>query len=250
VDPLSLCPLYLECLLNRVFVGNATGFVAKFNGNEYLVTNWHVVTGRDADTKEPRPNGQADPTEIRVYFHDSRDLGTWVHQILRLRDPDNDDPLWLEHPDGSKVDVVALPLSVDDPRAASYFMDLSLAHADLALAPSEPLSVIGFPLGRSAHGHLPIWITGHLASDLEVDYQGKPVFLVDANTTKGMSGAPVVARRIPFRQTTAGALAMGAATRFLGIYSGRMDDRLNIGMVWKVKVIEEILRHSVGQRVG
>jgi hypothetical protein len=32
-----------------------------------------------------------------------------------------------------------------------------------------PVSIIGFPLGKGARGTLPIWVTGFIASEPDVD---------------------------------------------------------------------------------
>jgi hypothetical protein len=123
-----------------------------------------------------------------------------------------------------------------------YHLDLSLAEVDLEIAPSEPLSIIGFPLGLSSGGMFPIWKTGHVASDMDVDYGGLPVFLVDATTKHGMSGSPVIARRIGMSRRP-GTIVIGGGTvqRFLGVYSGRISEESDIGMVWKPVTLRDIL---------
>jgi len=177
-----------------------------------------------------------------VWFHSPEGPGTWSQERIRLRDPERDDPLWVEHPAGSAVDLVAVALPTDFV-GAFYALDVGLADFDLDVLPGEPASIIGFPHGKGVEHRFPIWITGHLASDLELNYDGKPVCLIDANTTKGMSGSPVVARRVgPYRSSRAMLdFGDGSATRFLGVYSGRIDERTSVGMVWKPHLIAEIL---------
>ncbi len=103
------------------------------------------------------------------------------------------------------------------------------------------MCVIGFPLGLAAAGKLPIWKTGHVASDIDINYDGKPIFLIDATTKPGMSGSPVVALVKGLRRTSTGwNLGGGEFIRFLGIYSGRIGDS-EIGRVWKPEVLDEIL---------
>jgi hypothetical protein len=66
-----------------------------------------------------------------------------------------------------------------------------------------------------------------------------------------MSGSPVVRRQYGQYQTEDGefVVIIGAATKFLGVYSGRIgaDDELKaqLGMVWKASVIEEIVSSGV-----
>jgi len=208
-----------------------------------LITNWHVVTGRDPNTEEPLSDiGVADPDTIRIWHHDAKRLGSWYQIAEPLIDLTKGIKLWKGHPLGKQIDVIALALKPNDDIRV-YNLDTSLAQTDLVLAPSEPVSIVGFPFGIAAAGKFPIWKTGHIASDIDLDYDGKPVFLVDATTRPGMSGSPVFARRIGgYRSSTAMWNLGGSAVRFLGVYSGRIREQADVGMVWKPSVIDDILR--------
>ena len=122
-------------------------------------------------------------------------------------------------------------------------MDLALADAGVAAEPAMPVSIIGFPLGLSPDGAFPIWKTGHIASDPDIDYQGRPAFLIDATTRGGMSGSPVVIRMYGGYLTRARQNVIGRRqiTRFLGVYSGRIHVEAEIGLVWRPHVIQDIL---------
>lgn len=243
IDPLSCISLHLECFSKGIPIGVGTGFVVVYGGTNYLVTNWHIVTGRDPNTGEPvSTTGAADPDAIVIWLHDAKRLGSWRRIIEPLIDPANENKLWKEHPLGRQIDVICLALK---PRAdiKVYDLDTSLAQTDLTLAPSEPVSIVGFPFGIAAAGKFPIWKTGHIASDIDLDYNGKPVFLVDATTRPGMSGSPVFARRIGGYRSSNAMWNLGAdAVRFLGVYSGRIREQSDVGMVWKPNVIDDILQ--------
>ena len=60
-----------------------------------------------------------------------------------------------------------------------------------------------------------------------------------------MSGSPVIAKRVCIYQTSK-TNQIGNAVRFLGIYSGReiSEDGIEIGIVWKPRVIHEILSNK------
>ena len=70
---------------------------------------------------------------------------------------------------------------------------------------------------------LPIWKRGSIASEPELPADDLPLFLVDSNTYKGMSGSPVYARTIGGYLSKQHEVFQMAArsTRFLGVYSGR-----------------------------
>lgn len=70
----------------------------------------------------------------------------------------------------------------------------------------------------------------------------RPAFLIDATTKPAMSGSPVFARRVGGWASSTGFNVGGEATRFLGVYSGRLPDEVDasIGFVWKPSAVEEI----------
>ena len=254
VDPLSVVSLYLEAQLGGTQVTQATGFVVKERDLHFLVTNWHVVTLRDPETGKPvlkhgstgRPI--ADPDSLRIWHH-GKQLGTWVTRVEPLREPDGS-PRWIEHKEGRSVDVVAVPLQNIDEHVQVYPLDRGLADIDMALDVAMPISIIGFPAGFTGPHRFPIWKTGHIASDPELDYDGRPMFLIDATTRGGMSGSPVMLRSWAFRnQAGTTVFTQGMRTRLLGVYSGRLGgSKTEIGKVWRAAVLEEIVARAVQER--
>ena len=241
IDPLSATSIRLQPLFNDIKLAVATGFTIKHNGMFYLITNWHVATGRDADTKSCLNKNAAIPNKLVASFH-SKTLGKWIDKEIPLID-DNGNNTWIEHPLGSAVDVVAIPLN-DYTDTTMYALDLALADVDLVLMPAMPISVIGYPLGLTSGENWPIWKTGHIATDPDIDFQpNRPAFLIDATTRSGMSGSPVVVRATSGYTNKQGnqMLGMGVTTKFIGVYSGRIHDESEIGRVWRPFVINEVL---------
>jgi len=243
IDPLSGVSLSLECSCQGANIHSGTGFVVSYDGLNYLITNWHVVTGRNPYTDQAFSN-RGVPDTIGIWYHSTKRLGLWILKTEPLFDSTTRTPKWREHPNGKEIDVVALPLTrYEDVNV--YPLDLSLAKTDLIISPSEPVSIIGFPFGMAASGKFPIWKTGHVASDIVLDYDGKPLFLIDATTKPGMSGSPVVAKRIGLHRTSTGwVMKFGEIIRFLGIYSGSIYEPSDVGMVWKPEVLNDILPYS------
>lgn len=234
VDPLSVSSLLLEPARDNKTLGRATGFIVELAGRPYLITNRHVVECTDKETGDPA-------NEIDIFYHAARGLYDWE----RRKEPlySNGTHLWVEHPIDKSFDVIALPLQSVDCDILIRPFDLSLANSNIDACPSMPVSVIGFPLGLTMAGGWPIWKTGHIATDPDLDYNQKPVFLIDATTRGGMSGSPVVLRQFGGYNTRDGgySLSPGVHTRFMGIYSGRIHKDSEIGMVWPPHVISEIL---------
>ena len=241
IDPISVIPLQVESFLDDDRLMSSTGFIVSDQGNNYLITNWHVVTCRSPSDNQPLlPTGQADPNRLKIWYHVKNKLGNWTQISEDLLDHKSGTKKWIEHPNGSNIDVVALPISVNN-NVGTYCLDLNLSKIDLIIAPSEPVSIVGFPFGLSSVGKFPIWKTGHIASDIDLNYNGDPKFLIDATTKPGMSGSPVFAKRIGMQKTSTGLNMGGDSTKFLGIYSGRILDDSDVGVVWKPEILDSIL---------
>jgi hypothetical protein len=222
----------------------ATGITVQVGNQDYLVTSRHVVTGYS----------DATPDEIAVDHHDATLVGRWVRVTYPLRDT-NGRPMWIEHPSGQGargwVDVAALPFKRTP---GIHVVPFPLELADSAAYPTvaAPVSVIGFPRGVGTGGNWPIWITGHIASDPDLDYDYRPVFLIDARTREGMSGSPVVIRtnQIIERQESTIIYSTGpTTTKFLVVYAGRLGNDFDIGYVWRPYVLREVLEGRVDPTV-
>ena len=95
---------------------SATGFFWNDNGAVSLVTNWHVLSGRHPQSRQPLLPDGAIPNEL-VYtaFLQEEDLVEKVELRVRLQDHEGV-ALWKQHPVyGPQVDIAALVLpSTDD----------------------------------------------------------------------------------------------------------------------------------------
>lgn len=241
IDPLSTNSVYLQQMNNDKVIGSATGFIIEKNNSKYLITNWHVVSGKNPESNEIiNPSGLI-PTHLQITYHSIAGLGNWVRKTHSLLNADLTIK-WIEHPTGRQVDVVAFLLDNIEKEVMIYHFDLNLANTDLIAQPAMPVSIIGYPLGIVTGVHFPIWKTGHIASDPDLDYNSKPVFLIDATTRGGMSGSPVVLRMNGGYRTRTGThiISGGVQTLFIGIYSGRIKADSEIGMVWRPIVLDEI----------
>ncbi|QHT61312.1 trypsin-like peptidase domain-containing protein [Paenibacillus lycopersici] len=241
IDPLSACSLRLELAVNNHVLSTATGFLVNINSSNYLITNWHVLSGRNAENGMLLSSTGAVPDEVRIIYHSSRGLGNWIRISEKLYDSDGN-ARWLEHPMGNKIDVVALPVTINS-EVSAYPLDLNLASVDMLAQPAMPVSIIGFPYGIATGVAFPIWKTGHIASDPDLNYDNLPVFLIDATTRGGMSGSPVILRLTGGYNTSNGnyIMAGGVSNKFLGIYAGRIHGDAEIGRVWRPYLIEEII---------
>lgn len=228
--------------LNGQNLGTGTGFVANAPRGPVLITNRHNVTGRNNNTGQVlSPTGHT-PDEIVVLHNRLNHLGQWVARNEPLFN--NGTPLWIEHPTlGATVDFVALPLTqLNDVQLYPY--TLGVGDPQILVAPSDTVSVLGFPFGIAGGGALAIWATGFMATEPDIDHNNLPTFLIDCRARPGQSGSAVIAHRnggsVP---TEDGGSAMfgGPVTKFLGIYSGRINEQSDLGIVWKASAIRQLV---------
>ena len=241
IDPLSVTSLNLKMLHNDVALGTATGFVVTKNGHYYLVTNRHVVLGCALDTDQRNLGGWICANKLSILHNKHGHLGEWLWVTEDLFD-DHQKKLWFEHPQlAGAADLVALPLTHTD-SVQFYPLDIALRNTDVFLTPGDTVSIVGFPFGQAQGAGLAIWKTGTVASDLDVNFSGRPMFLVDTTSRPGMSGSPVYAVRSGAYRSSDARLKMtvsGTATRFLGVYS-EQNVQAELGGVWKAEAVQAL----------
>lgn len=237
----SIKSLLIEMRVNGQPISTGTGFVATAPRGPVLITNRHNVTGRNQDTGQPLSPTGAIPDEIVVLHNRHSSLGEWVQRTEPLYS--NGAPCWVEHPQlGASADFVALPLTqlVD---VDLYPYSLGVGDPQIMVAPAEVVSVVGFPFGLSAGGALAVWATGFIASEPGVDFNNLPVFLIDCRSRPGQSGSAVIAHRSGGAVSTQDGSVMvgtGVMTRFLGVYSGRVNANSDLGFVWKAAALQKL----------
>jgi hypothetical protein len=247
IDQPSIQSLLLNCRYKDQELSTATGFVvARPDGSLLLITNWHVVTGRNLYTRELLASTGAIPDRILIYHNKLNAVGTWIGMIELLYD-ESGNPRWLEHPQyGSQVDVVGLPLTnLKDVVCETYSYD---SNPSTSLGPSDRVSIVGFPFGLTAGGAFGIWVQGSVASEPALNYSGLPCFLIDSRTRAGQSGSPVIVySRSGVETSQVGGISLhgGPIKRLLGVYSGRITSESDLGMVWKTSIVKSIAESGV-----
>jgi S1-C subfamily serine protease len=191
----------------------ASGFFFEREERLYLVTSRHVLIDE--------PSGHL-PDRIEIEMHtDERDLSQSA--VLSLLLYEDGKAAWHQARDsGGDIDVAAIRIDRRILRGAVPHA-FTLEHLQEPLGDVEigtPLLVVGFPLGfhDSTH-HLPVARQAVVASSFGTRFQGQGLFLTDARTHRGTSGAPVVTRAPMGPQQDNNRLPW----KLLGIHSARMD---------------------------
>lgn len=240
----SLQSLFVEICRGDIVLGTGTAFFAKGMKRTMLITNRHNVTGRRQDNNRCLSPSGGIPDKLVVWQNSADNIGGWITSDYMLIGK-NDEPLWIEHPTlGSRADFVGLAPTLTNEMIA-YPYDLGPQHPPMIVRPADAVSVVGFPFGQNGGGLFAIWATGFVATEPEIDLSDLPTFLIDCRTRRGQSGSPVIAHRnggaIPLQGQTTRNFYIGPITNFLGVYSGRINEESDLGIVWKRSAIAELV---------
>lgn len=236
IDPLSRCSIALKLWFQSQTIGHATGFLWRHKGAVFLITNWHVVTGRNPNTLlSVNPTTAAEPDQLT--FSSWNAQGKQRDHLIDLYDA-SFRPIWLVHSEfGIDRDVVAISLGrriTDVP-----FVNV-LAKQSAELEIGSPLFVLGYPFVPERY---PIWKLATVASEPALTPNLRPYMLIDTASRPGMSGSPVIQRALSARDGSI------LPETIVGVYSGRLHTQspmdAQLGMVWPSNIISEIAESGV-----
>jgi len=272
IDPLNLCAVRIEAYFNALKLSEATGFFHSAYVDEardenkvfWLVSNWHVFSGRHADQPLTTLNAQgAVPNRLVLslpllsgepeYEGEPEDRVLYESVDIRLYDSDHA-AIWRQHSDKSRYDVAAI--NVGD-LFRRYYLTAVNEHAnevDMRVDVGNEVFILGYPLGFSHFANAPIWKRGSIASEPHIETsEGNARVIIDATTRSGMSGSPVIMRAKTHYVDEDGQVKLCVnATRWLGIYASRPslpsmsdatyeDSRPEVGYFFKGACVADVI---------
>ncbi|MEK6950371.1 MAG: serine protease [Nanoarchaeota archaeon] len=269
IHQLLYSTLRIEAQLSENKISVGTGFIVMYeqDGLQYLflVTNKHVIheakTAKFFFTKADTDNNPllGQRFDINVvdfdkswYFHPLGEdiaispIAPWFEQITKM---------------GEKIYFRSIPLSL-----------IPTKEQEEKLTALEEIIFIGYPNTiYDRKNLLPIIRKGITATPLSVDYEGKPMFLIDASVFQGSSGSPVFIYNFGSYSTADGNVIIGNRIHFVGIVTQvlskkehgiiefeeiptanvpvvKIGQMLDLGIVIKPKVIVETIESFLNQR--
>ena len=251
-----------------------TGFIVRHKWAEdksgpFLITNKHVVEGTKVGRLTFTISDQA-PDERRPLMGRTTSVNV------------TGEPWgWIGHP-SKDIDVAALPLVPvvnhlaergDTPFYKSIQTDTipgqdALDNFDAL----EEIMFVGYPSGiYDRVNNLPITRRGSTATPPSVDYEGKPIFLIDASVFQGSSGSPVLIYDNGSWHSRDGSLMAGQRFFLLGVLGSvfyretdgtltfeeipaavqpvvRTTQMIDLGVVYKAATIVETIEYLLRQR--
>lgn len=201
--------------------GTGTGFFFSFanEGGKYvpvIVTNKHVVDGA---VQGRFHLSTADPDGNPVYSE---------HEVFTF---EGFQRFWIPHPEVD-IDLCAMPLAPILERANQTGKRLFFVQLEMSLVPSsddlaqltamEDILMAGYPNGIwDQKNNMPVLRRGVTATHPNLDWNGKPDFLIDAACFPGSSGSPVFLFNLGGYAAKTGGMVIGSRLKLLGVlYAG------------------------------
>lgn len=264
-SPYSLKSVRIDVLdIKDTTVLQASGFLVSHYGSTWLVTNDHVVSGINFESRRPRERdriwldwsdgGNRRPNKIRVHLPTPdveapaalfEDLNP-ARIDLDLYDQGKNE-LWksVKNP-STNGDLVADVVGIEIPKETQerlpladhcYFWNGEPPYFEV----TDRVWVVGYPASVGKHvPTTPIWTGGSVASEPEIGLDSR--FFIDSRTRPGQSGSPVIVHRQSRYLHEAAGLGEELPEKaiLLGVYSGRTHENSDIGSVWKTSVLSRI----------
>jgi hypothetical protein len=243
-DPFSQTSIFIKMKFGETELATGTAFFYRRNGELYLVSNWHNLSGRNPETKQPLSKHGGVPDRIFCYvcLNEPYLKRAWLELPLAVDNEAN----WFEHPThGGGIDIGVLPLALSERYRAIVLNEQ--VFTKMTLRVSHDVFVLGYPLGILGTHGMPIWKRATVATEPATS---EAHFYVDTATRSGMSGSPVIFRyrgfykNDPTAQEPADDDWFGEGDMFVGVYSGRLaasSVEAQLGIVWKAHLIDEII---------
>lgn len=253
-EQLLYTTLRIECINeNDQIISIGTGFlvkrpVGKDEFKIYLISNKHVL---------------CEAQSIAVTFTTQKDGYANLGQNIRL--PIKDTKQHIVGHSNPNVDIAILDctglfLMFPDSlyfKLVDYEMLASFEEPELEIA--ENVLFVGYPDNRyDVKNNLPLVRTGLISSHPKYNYNGDPVFIIDAQVFPGSSGSPVFID-LTFENMKNGQIVIGQRNiKLLGIVSATMirnnqlksintttklltEEVLGLGIVYKATAIKELI---------
>lgn len=255
---LSFCTTPVEILSfdgKDSVIAHGTGFFWHHAGIDFVVTNWHVLSGRNPFTLELMSDKAIIPDRIRIFGWEiltengqvEFKRASYTYALGEFGREAFAKPPMIG---GKVVDIVALPVPpgfamTRGPDAEGYRKLPPIeprvnmrAQDKIATEAGDDCVLLGYPLANYSRSRLPIWKRGSIATDTNMAIDGSPAFLIDAATSSAMSGSPVFRRAstAPTVHPETKVVSQFHAVQFIGVYAGRLQSKelsaINVGYCW------------------
>ncbi|MDR0975990.1 MAG: serine protease [Christensenellaceae bacterium] len=244
MNPFSLSSFYTEAYYNDIRLGPATSFAYAFEGKKFLITNLHVVSGKNTNTGKCLDKTASIPNKLIIHYYNQK--GDKKNYIINYNELNLSDE-WLFT---DKIDIAIKEMPADFDAVAINTLEFELEENEtLQLDIKDTLIVLGYPNGLP-NNFLPIFKTASIASEPVVFGKKLDTFYIDAATRKGMSGSPVLYSSNILKTNKNNAFLPCVVNSLVGIYSGRdglweNEADAQLGIVWSTDLVIKLLKENI-----
>lgn len=241
---------------------HATGFFYRHEGEVYFVSARHALTGLDAFSNRAFSKSGYLPQRVRVFPGLKKEESNFrINLDVEVRTPDGE-PLWLQDPEFAELNTDIACIRIDHQHKDLFWSIEPSQDENLFSAVGFDCFIAGYPNRNYRDPYLPIWRRGSFAYEPSVPVHDRPMFLVDAATSPGLSGSPIFQRAhgpAPIVGESGELVVKGDAvvsTRFVGVYGGRLDHTnqlAQVGYGWYANripmIVSGVAKHRPGKPV-
>ena len=260
----------IESSLPDDSISIGTGFIFDYPKDDkhylFVVTNKHVIK---------------DSTRGKLTFNQSDGKKPILGKVFTIEYP-NFEKQWIAHSQ-EDIDVAIMPFApalneLSQKGVQIFFKSVTpeLIPSDKSLSEDidavEDIIFVGYPSNIfDRRNLLPVVRKGITATPISVDFEGKPIFLIDASIFPGSSGSPVFLCNIGSYSPKGKGLVVGSRIFFLGVVAsvfirkdlntielidiptGRVPvvattQMVDLGIVYKSIVIKELIEEFLKPR--
>lgn len=202
INFISLSTVFIEILSTTwEILSKSTWFLYEYRDNIYMITNKHVVTGKNIETWKLLSKTWAIPEKLRLHIPNSPKTPKWkffFRYVINEIDifEENWKEKYLTH-ENNKVDVVAFKFNIISWSKKVYLPINKNDFSNFDIQVSDNVFIIWYPvwiIWWNWPHKLPIWKRWNVASEPQIDYWNLPRFIIDTSTREWMSGSPVIWR--------------------------------------------------------
>jgi Trypsin-like peptidase domain len=176
---------------NTKFQISGTGSIVTYRNKHYLVTNFHVLTAKDANTNQKFPDVPDTNTSISIIFQPIDRKSNFVVMIYRLFDLHNRANFDTFMFQDNIIDISVMPVIIPD-NAFKAFFSINDFDTSGSYAPDKNLMIFGYPLGNFKNNWQPTELDTKSISNCEKSaFIFDPFVFFDTQPIKGMSGSPI-----------------------------------------------------------
>jgi hypothetical protein len=193
---LRLVPVELQTNFNFEPISDATGFIGEFEGKYYLITCYHVLTGRESyDTTVTKVPDLPLPNKVSVYFH-PKDGKEFIIKDFDLMNLKGERLFYTYHTfrysnyPNYTIDAAILPIEISDSDILIHPIDISNLDTTWNVGENQKLLVYGYP-GLIDNKRVKSDIITVYRSTLgDSTYSGNVVMAITTDNLEGASGSP------------------------------------------------------------